>query len=113
MKKHLLIALLAGCSLTAYAETYDISAKYIVGAEYEGNLTFKADEGKLASYSDDQLKTFGVIVHKKSDEQVIMNLDFVLGEYSSKTDVVLDLNREAELDFGDQKFIVTVTKHSI
>lgn len=41
-----------------------------------------------------------------------MNLDFVLGEYSSKADVILDLNREAELDFGDQKFIVTVTKHS-
>lgn len=43
MKKHLLIAFLAGSCGAASAETYDISAKYMVGAEYEGNLSFKAD----------------------------------------------------------------------
>lgn len=112
MKKLLISAVVLGMSLAVSAETYDVSASYSAGAEYSGELVFRVDEGKSASFSNEQVQNFAVVVSKKTESQVLVNFDFAGGAYKSEAEVVLDLDRPTELNFNDQKFTFLVKKHS-
>jgi hypothetical protein len=112
MKKLLLSAVVLGMSLAVSAETYDVSTSYSAGTEYSGELVFRVDEGKSASFSNEQVQSFAVVVSKKTDSQVLVNFDFAGGAYKSEAEVVLKLDQPAEFNFNDQKFTFLVKKHS-
>ena len=83
MKKLLISIVGLGMSLAVSAETYDVSASYSAGAEYSGELVFRVDEGKSASFSNEQVQNFAVVVSKKTESQVLVNFDFAGGAYKS------------------------------
>jgi hypothetical protein len=112
MKKLLISVIGLGMSLAVSAETYDVSASYSAGAEYSGQLVFRVDEGKSASFSNEQVQNFAVVVSKKTESQVLVNFAFAGGAYKSEAEAVLDLDRPAELKFNDQTFTFLVKKHS-
>ena len=99
-------------SLAVSAETYDVSASYSAGAEYSGELVFRVDGGKSASFSNEQVQNFAVVVSKETENEVLVNFDFAVGAYKSEAKVVLGLGRPAELKFNDQIFTFLVKKHS-
>ncbi|MCG9696728.1 hypothetical protein [Shewanella sp. Isolate11] len=111
MKQSMVLLVGLAMSFAISAETYDVAASYKAGDEYTGALAFRVDEGKSATYSDEQLQNFSVVVNRQSDTQVLVNFDFEIDGYQSEAEVVLDLDKAAELSFGDQSFTFMIRNY--
>lgn len=112
MKKLFLALIGLTMSWVASAETYDVFGTYQAGDEYSGEVVFRIDDGKSASFSNEHVQSFIVAISKKSETQVLLNLDFKGGAYQSEAAVLLDLDQPAKFNFGEQIFTFTVRKHA-
>ncbi|ASK68912.1 hypothetical protein CF168_08465 [Shewanella bicestrii] len=112
-----LIALLFAVSVSAFAETdsYQIKSSYDVGSgELEGDITFLIDNGKEANFSMDYIESFKVAVQKQTENQVLVSFNFTAdtteNQYQTDAQVLIDLNKEVELKFGNDLFRFFISK---